>query len=256
MNFCRMPYLLGLCSVLLALSGCARTMVYPATSPGPQISNSEPAPLPTSPGRAGPPRSSTSGQIDTAAPSPSGARTAASTGITSEEARELVSYASNLVGKNRIVANGESFRKDCSGFVRACYFTQDVDLFDVSVGGRSGTESIYLYLRENGSMYTRGKLQPGDVVFFHNTYDRNRNGRRDDLFSHVAIVETVDAMETATLIHVLSGGIVRSRMNIRLKGTHKDANSGKVVNDYLRRADKRHGPTLASDLFVSFGRLF
>ena len=37
--------------------------------------------------------------------------------------------------------------------------------------------------------------KPGDVVFFDNTYDRNKNKRLDDSLTHIAIVVSVDTMD-------------------------------------------------------------
>ena len=34
--------------------------------------------------------------------------------------------------------------------------------------------------------------RPGDLAFFHDTYDRNRDGRANDPYTHVALVEAVD----------------------------------------------------------------
>lgn len=242
-----------LCAAALMAAGCAAPLSYPRTASGPPIGGAPPAPLPTAPRRAGPPAVAKTHHPTSSSTRPMDVASAA---MAQDELTALLEFAGSLVGARSIVASGESFNRDCSGLVRACYYTQGMDLFDVGEPGRSGTESIYRYIQQNGQVFTRGTPAPGDVVFFHNSYDKNRNGRRDDLFTHVALVESVDDQDTVTLIHVLGGGIVRSHMNLRYEDVYRDPQSAEVFNDYLRRADSRHPAKLASELFFSYGRLF
>ena len=103
-----------------------------------------------------------------------------------------------------------------------------------SGGDYAGSSAdMFARARDEGTLSHRRKIRPGDLVFFDNTYDRNRNGRRDDPLSHIAIVETVERDGTATLIHLGSGGVVRIRMNLREPDVNR-AEDGRILNDYLR----------------------
>ena len=157
--------------------------------------------------------------------------------------------AASFVGKNRLVVNGERYRWDCSGFVEAAYAKAGLDY-------EGSSADLYATARAGGLLDKDKTPRVGDVAFFDDTYDRNKNGRRDDELSHVAIVEAIDAAGTITLVHHGSKGIVRIRMNLRRPHDRIDA-SGAVINDYLRAAkDNDRGPVLTGELFRAFGSLW
>ena len=56
-------------------------------------------------------------------------------------------------------------------------------------------------------LFQVGQPMIGDVVFFDNSYDRNRNDRLDDLLTHIAIVVSVDEDETVHMMHLGGSGI-------------------------------------------------
>jgi hypothetical protein len=91
------------------------------------------------------------------------------------------------------------------------------------------------------------------LVFFRETYDRNRDGRRNDGLTHVGIVERVDKDGTVTFIHRANQGIKRSRMNPRLPKLRQTPR-GKVVNDFIRQKSSLSRGYLAGELFVGFAR--
>ena len=157
--------------------------------------------------------------------------------------------AASFVGKTRLVVNGERYRWDCSGFVEAAYAKAGLDY--------EGSSADLYDTARAGGLLDKGRIpRVGDVAFFDDTYDRNKNGRRDDPLSHAAIVEAVDAAGTITLVHHGSKGIVRIHMNLRRPHDRTDA-SGAVINDYLRAAkDSDRGPVLTAELFRAFGSLW
>ena len=169
---------------------------------------------------------------------------------TNAEVRWVLEAAARLQGATRVAVKGETFRSDCSGFVTACWYAAGRDLVDSEAKGTSGTAQIYDTLSREGRLVDPVHAHPGDIVFFHNTYDRNRNGVRDDRFSHVALVESVDADGTVHYAHFASGRVKRGVLNPR----HPDDPIGpgkKPWNSYLRRGG---GKVLAGQLFVGFGR--
>jgi hypothetical protein len=98
---------------------------------------------------------------------------------------------------------------------------------------------------------------PGDIVYFHDTYDRNRNRRFDDPFTHVGLVESVDGEGTVTFLHAAGHVVKREKMNLRHPHDTRDA-AGNPINHTLRfrtRWEKKEDPRLASELFAGYGRL-
>ncbi len=134
---------------------------------------------------------------------------------------------------------GTSFRGDCSAFVRRVY--ADAGLALSPVAGSSASHGLYRALARVR------RPRPGDLAFFHDTYDRNRDGRRDDRFTHVALVEAVDGPRV-TLIHRGSHGIARFRMNLARR-------HDRAENDPVRKRTAADAPgtrTLAGELFAGY----
>ncbi|WP_242394572.1 NlpC/P60 family protein [Anaeromyxobacter oryzisoli] len=130
---------------------------------------------------------------------------------------------------------------DCSGYVLAAYRAAGVV---VQLGPRrSRSESLH----DASRPVTRPR--PGDLAFFHDTYDRNRNGRLDDPYSHVALVEAVDG-DVVTMLH-RGGRIERIQMDLA-HPSDPDANGRLRI---LRRRDPRGTRYLAGELFAAFGEL-
>lgn len=149
----------------------------------------------------------------------------------------IVRVAQDFVGKSKLEVGGTRFRYDCSGLVEA--------VMAASGGDYAGSSAMmYERARDEGVLRHRRNLNPGDLVFFDDTYDRNGNGRRDDALSHIAVVETVAADDTATLIHLGSRGVVRIRMNLRDPDVVQRAD-GEVINDYLRGKKAGDSPRTA-----------
>jgi len=139
---------------------------------------------------------------------------------------------------------------DCSGLVRLAYQSVGIEL--LSHGTRPGESAV-------GAIYRRAKLEgalhhhtpkPGDIVFFHETYDRNRDGLHDDGLTHVGIIESVERDGTVVFVHRGGSGVKRSRMNLRFPTQHSQG--GRILNDYLRRAEGDERARLTSELFSGY----
>jgi hypothetical protein len=112
---------------------------------------------------------------------------------------------------------------------------------------------LYEHARELGVLHHRRKPQPGDIAFFDNTYDRDKNGRIDDPLSHSAVVVGVEANGRIEMVHLGSKGVVRIYMNLADPDIHEV--DGAVMNDYLRAAAKRDPDStkyLAGQLWTGF----
>ena len=157
--------------------------------------------------------------------------------------------AAGFLGQSSLLVDGERYRYDCSGFVMAAHMSANVKL--------SGSSS-HLYEMAQSAHVIHRKTRPylGDVVFFDNTFDRNKNGRRDDLITHVAVVTAVDANGTIEMVHLGGSGIKKLYMNLRSPDVHKNKD-GVLLNSFLRvRTKNDDGPRLSGQLWKAFGSLW
>jgi len=143
------------------------------------------------------------------------------------------------------------FRDDCSGFVMAA-----LDRAGVPMSG--STASFWDDARDRGITHSRKRPTVGDLVFFDNTYDRNRNGRWDDDLTHIGIVVEVDRQGTITVAH---GGTSKGRTTMVMNLTDpsaRHADDGQELNDWLRAKrnnDPKRASYLSGELFRGFATL-
>ena len=135
----------------------------------------------------------------------------------SQKQKQLVEAANWAKGKKYLTINGQRFRMDCSGVVRAIYFKAGIDLakdFNKYKGG--GVQRIHATMQAKGLIYRPTVPVPGDILFWDNTYDANHNGRSDDVLSHIGMVVSSDK-KTGNVVYVHhheKKGIVFETMNL------------------------------------------
>lgn len=169
----------------------------------------------------------------------------------------LARTAVSLVGRSRVKVSGRQYRADCSGLVQGVYASQRVDVYDGlgELDGGNGVGRIYTHVLQNGRIHYGPTVHPGDLVFFHNTWDFNHDGFPNDPLTHVGVVEKVDPDGTVLFVSWVSSGVKRYRMNLQRPDVHKTA-QGRVLNDYLRRKGSNDPKTtryLTGQLFAAFG---
>lgn len=171
----------------------------------------------------------------------------------SKDAREMVlSTARGLVGKTQVKVGSRSYPSDCTGLVEAVYAQAGISMKSGSKPGDNGVTALYRYALNHGRVYNGGKPTPGDLVFFRETYDQNKDGRRNDGLTHVGIVDQVDADGTVTVIHRVKRGVVRYRMNLSQPKVGKDPNTGKILNDTLRAPGGGKAFARTGQLFAAY----
>ena len=159
-----------------------------------------------------------------------------------EERPELADLRTRILeaARRRV---GHVFAGDCSRFVLTAFA-------DAGVGVRLEHPSV----SKSGALYEASVQvatpRPGDLAFFHDTYDRNRNHRADDPFTHVALVESVDG-SSVVLIHRSGRRIERLRMDL----ARPDDGEANDLLRVRRRGDVPGTRYLAGELFTAFGAL-
>lgn len=139
------------------------------------------------------------------------------------------------------------YRADCSGFVCAAANRAGFPL-------EGNTEGLWTLAVAHGATHRRDP-QPGDLAFFDQTYDRNRNGKLDDELTHVAVVIEVERDGTVVLAH---GGTSTGRTTLRMNLDQPDtrhAPDGTELNGYLRpqrSSDPKRTQYLAGQLWRGY----
>jgi len=186
---------------------------------------------------------------DGSAPPP-GAVSASEASDRRAESREIVVAAARaMVGKPRVVVGHKRYPNDCTGLVRAAFDQVGVDLFSKAKRGDNGVTAIFRFAEAHGRIYIGGRPVAGDLVFFHDTY-----GRRSHHLTHVGLVDKVEDDKTVWIIHRVSRGVVRYRMNLEQPDLRFDK-SGRIVNDYLRLSKPGRHDVLTSQLFAAYATI-
>lgn len=171
------------------------------------------------------------------------------------ELRQAVARAARgYVGKRALLVGNQKLPFDCSGLARASYLQLGIDLTRVEpIPDENAVATIYRYVRRNGILYRSGTPATGDLVFFNDTFDRNSNGQRDDALTHVAVVEAIDTDGTVVIVHRVTNGILRYRMNLQHPDLIRDPVSKKRINHFLRKAGNGKSSLTTAQLFAGFG---
>jgi hypothetical protein len=168
---------------------------------------------------------------------------------------QVLAVARSLVGRRTLAVDGRRFAATCNGLVEAAYHGTGLSLEEVARPGDNAVTALYRLALARGRLYREGPPRPGDLVFFRDTYDINRDGRSNDGLTHVALVESVDAQGTVTLLHHVQRGVVRTRMTPGRPSLRKDPRTGRVLNHALRAGGQGRAAALTGELFATYGSL-
>jgi hypothetical protein len=157
----------------------------------------------------------------------------------------IAGHADALVGIASLKTVTSNLPDDCTGLVRYAYEREGVELMpDVAPRGSNGVTAIWFGARERGALH-QGRPSPGDLIFFHETYDRNRDGRLDDGLTHIGVVEGVEPDGTVVFVHRTGQGVTRSKVNPSRPLDHG-------VNDWLRVRARGWPAALTGELFSGY----
>jgi hypothetical protein len=135
---------------------------------------------------------------------------------------------------------------DCTGLIRLA-----LKYVGIQLDGSSN--EMYRLALERRALHRRVP-SPGDLVFFRETYDKNRDGQRNDGMTHVGIVERVGRDGTVTFIHRGMRGVSRSQLNVK-RPRQRQGPDGQELNDYLRPASAISRAYMTGELFSGYASL-
>ena len=171
----------------------------------------------------------------------------------------MVAGARDLIGKSEIVVRGRRFNMDCSGVVSAAYFAAGIDLtkeFNRYRG--NGVSRIYQTLDRRDLLYDSKIPVPGDIIFWDNTYDRNGDGKWNDLLTHMGVVVSIGEDGRVEYVHEnYRKGVVVEYMNLLSPDVNTRIVRGEtiMVNSAMRMKGQVDRPQwLSSHLYKILGK--
>lgn len=152
----------------------------------------------------------------------------------------IANIARGYVGTRRTLR-----RDDCSGFVETVLASVGTDL-------KSSTRMFWEAAVRDARLVD-GRPRPGDLAFFDFSYDANKNGRRDDRLTHIAIVTRVYADGRIEMTHRGGSGVTFLRAHLFRRSEHRDGSL--VLNDFLaHKSYAKARPRLTGALLRGFAR--
>ena len=156
----------------------------------------------------------------------------------------IAAAASSLVGLRGLSRVSREVPDDCTGLVRVAFYAAGIDLMaHGNLRGENGVSAIWRMAEAARATHFKGPL-PGDLVFFIETYDRNRDGVRNDGRTHIGVVESVEPDGTVVFVHRSGRGVGRSKLH--------PSRPGRPHNDVLRPASSVARAYDAGELFAGY----
>ncbi len=162
----------------------------------------------------------------------------------------MANFVRKLIGLKSLRHVSARVPDDCTGLVRLAYWQVSVELLGVEgERGDNGVMAIFRHAEALGAIHFHTP-EPGDLVFFRETYDRNKDGRLDDGLTHVGVVMRTEPDGTVVFAHRIGAGVSEGRLNPFEPSQHEE--KGHVLNDWLRPASKHARASLTGELFSGF----
>lgn len=143
-----------------------------------------------------------------------------------------------------------------SGSKAARYVATIYELNGVKLplGTRDDIAAMYRHCREADAVFQSEKPAAGDMAFYHNVRDANGDGRNNDWYTHVGLVERVKSSGRVEILAYRDGEVRKITMDLE----HPDASKtrhGHVANSRLRQKHEGDPPFtqyLAGQLFAGY----
>lgn len=113
---------------------------------------------------------------------------------------------------------------------------------------------LYRSCRTDGDVYHSNRPNIGDLIFFHNTYDANQDGRNNDWYTMVGMVEAVHSYGTIDFLAYHEGRVQRLQLNLEEVDSQMTSQN-RTANSLLRAETPEDAPFtqyLAGQLFAGF----
>ncbi|MFW5968651.1 MAG: hypothetical protein ACOCV2_14090 [Persicimonas sp.] len=149
-------------------------------------------------------------------------------------------------------ASGGSDAEHASHAADYIWSNYRVNEVEFSEKARRSLPTLFRECKEVGKIYHSSTPDVGDIVFFHNTFDRNEDGRNNDWYTFAALVEKTDKDGRITLLGYRDGEVDRFYMNLEDPDTSKSRH-GESTNTQLRPRrddDPPYTQYLAGQLFA------
>ncbi len=177
----------------------------------------------------------------------------------SERQVQIVQAAETLLSTQNYFVGGQRYSYDCTGTILAIYAMAGVRLLDLFPRfSGAGVERLYAIAESQDLLYHSDLPQPGDLIFWDNTYDKNGDTQWNDWLTHVGLVLSVSEDGTIEYVHHdYRQGAVRARMSLLDPETHLGPD-GVVVNSPMRMRSHRYlnpDEWLASHLYGRLGAM-
>jgi len=127
----------------------------------------------------------------------------------------------------------------------------------VSFDGKEFNRTLYRELRNRGMTYDSAAPQPGDIIFFHNTWDRNNDGRNNDWYTGTGIVTAVEEA-TVVFVGVANGQVRELRMNLDKPDVRRIEEEKTNLNSFMRAkrlSDPEYTQYLSGELFAGYASI-
>lgn len=177
----------------------------------------------------------------------------------SERQLRLVQAAETLLSTQNYFVGGQRYSDDCTGTVLAIYAMAGIRLIDLFPRfSGAGVERLYAIAESQNLLYHADLPQPGDLIFWDNTYDKNGDTEWNDWLTHVGLVLSVSGDGIIEYVHHdYRLGAVRANMSLLDPETHLGPD-GVVVNSPMRMRSHRYlnpDEWLASHLYRRLGAM-
>ncbi len=168
-----------------------------------------------------------------------------------ELARAVQTHASQMEGRKHIPRTQNRHRNDCSGTIHAFFEQLGYRIpLSMNVNRVSGTHHL---AKSGPPIKSIRNIHVGDLVYFHQTYDRNKNRRADDPYTHIALIIKISQNGNVSLLHHRSGKIYIDIMNLKRKKTIY-AKGQKTINPILRSSSADFDQANLAELVGGFVR--